>query len=154
MYTSLLSIHSIFRWLVLLSLVYALYRAYRGWLGNKVFSKHDNSVRHWTATIAQVQMVLGIWLYFISPIIQYFLHNYKDAVHQREVRFFGMEHSLMMLIAVVLITIASMAAKRKTTDKAKFKTMAIWLTLALIVILIMIPWPFSSFTANRPYLRF
>jgi cytochrome c biogenesis factor len=153
MYNTLLSIHSLFRWLVLISLLYAIYRAWRGWKRNKPYTKHDNLVRHLTATIAHIQLVLGLWLYFVSPVIHYFLHNYKDAVHQREVRFFGMEHSLMMLIAIVLITIGSMVARRKATDQQKFKAMAIWFTIALIVILILIPWPFSPITANRPYVR-
>lgn len=153
MYNTLLSIHSIFRWLVLIGLLYAIYRAWSGWLRNKTFTKHDNLVRHLTATLAHIQLIIGVWLYLVSPIISYFLHSYKDAVQQREVRFFGMEHSLMMLIAIVFITIGSMITKRRPTDKRKFKAMAIWFTLALLVILVMIPWPFSPITANRPYIR-
>ena len=153
MYSSLLSLHSLLRWLVLLSLVYAIFLGYRGWFGKKTFSRHDNFTRHTTATIAQLQMVLGLWIYFISPLMDSFMHHYKEAVKQGEIRFFGMEHSVMMAIAVVLITIGSMKAKRKSTDPQKFKTMALWFTAAFIVILIMIPWPFSPL-ASRPWIRF
>ena len=152
MYPTLLGIHSLFRWLVLASLIFAIYRAYNGWISKRTFSPFDNALRHWTATIAQIQLVLGLWLYFISPIIDYFLHNYNDAVHQRETRFFGMEHSLMMLAAIVLITIGSMKAKRKQMDTEKFKTMAIWFSIGLLIILISIPWTFSPL-ASRPYFR-
>ncbi len=151
-YNLLLTLHSFTRWLVLCSLLYALWRAYRGWVSNKQFSGHDNTVRHITATIAHVQLIIGLCLYFVSPLIKYFLQNYKVAVHDREIRFFGMEHSLMMIIAVTLITTGSVLAKRKPTDNQKFKTMAIWFTLALIVILTNIPWPFSPLV-NRPWLR-
>ena len=89
---------------------------------------------------------------FYQPIIDYFLHHYKDAVHQSEIRFFGMEHSLMIIIAIVIITIGSAKAKRKLTDKEKYKTMAIWFTVALLIILISIPWAFSPL-ASRPYFR-
>jgi hypothetical protein len=154
MYQILLIVHSLFRWLVLISLLYAVYLGYKGWLSGKPFSKWDNTVRHNTATIVQVQFVLGLSLYFISPIVEYFWANYKTAVHDRDIRFFGMEHSLMMLIAVIVVTIGSMMAKRKETDKEKFKTMAIWYTAALLFILINIPWPFSPFTAHRPYFRY
>jgi len=134
--------------------MYAVYIGWRGWLGNRPFSKMDDKVRHWTATIIHIQFVLGFLLYFISPLVEYFWENYKTAVHDRDIRFFGMEHSLMMLVAVIIVTIGSMAAKRKVSDKEKFKTMAIWYTFGLVLILINIPWPFSPFAANRPYLRF
>jgi hypothetical protein len=152
MYSTLLALHSLTRWLVLMSLLFAIYKAYSGWFTNKSFSKLDDSIRHWTATIAHIQLIIGVWLYFISPIIDYFLHNYKLAVHQREIRFFGMEHNIMMLIAILIITIGSFKAKRKPTDKEKFKTMAIWFTVGLVIIVVSIPWSFSPF-ANRPLFR-
>ncbi len=152
MYPHILALHSLFRWLVLASMLYAIYRAYKGWLGNKPFSKHDNTVRHITATIAHIQLIIGLCLYFISPLISYFLHEYKDAVHQRQVRFFGMEHSLMMFVGIIIITIGSAIAKRKPTDQQKFKAMAIWYTIGLLIILLNIPWPFSPLV-SRPYFR-
>jgi NADH:ubiquinone oxidoreductase subunit 2 (subunit N) len=97
-------------------------------------------------------MVLGIVLYCISPVVRYFLNYFKDAVHQREIRFFGMEHVIMMLLAVILITIGSMRAKRQPDDKQKFRAMAIFFTIALLVILSSIPWQFSPLV-SRPYFR-
>jgi len=152
MYLLVLATHSLIRWFVLVSLVFAIFRAYRGWLLNKPFLKFDNSVRHITATIAHVQLIIGLWLYFISPIVAYFLYNFSTAVHNRQVRFFGMEHVTMMLTGIILITIGSAKAKRKTTDKEKFKTMAIWFTIALLVILSSVPWSFSPLV-SRPLFR-
>lgn len=153
MYTILLSVHSLIRWFVLATLLFALFRAYRGLLTNKPFTRFDNTIRHTTATISHIQLVVGLGLYFISPIIQYFLHNYKESVSQRATRFFGMEHILMMLIAIVLISIGSVNAKRKPNDQQKFKTIAIWFSIALLIIFVSIPWPFSPFSPNRPYFR-
>jgi hypothetical protein len=152
MYQSLLILHSLVRWLVLISLLVAIVRAYRGWLGNKRFLKADNIARMVAATTAHVQLVIGITLYFISPVVRYFLNYFKEAVHQREIRFFGMEHIIMMLVAIVLLTIGSAKTKRKTTDQQKFKTMAIWFTIALLIILSSIPWHFSPLI-SRPYFR-
>jgi len=142
MYAILLPIHSIMRWLVMISLVYALYRSYRGWFGGREYTSTDNQVRHWSATIAHVQLVVGLYMYFISPLTDYFMYHFHEAVHDREMRFFGMEHSLMMILAIVVITIASMRAKRQATDEGKFKTLAIGYTLALLIILSSVPWPF------------
>lgn len=152
MYLTLLSVHSLFRWVVLATLVYAIYRAYRGWFSGRSFTRSDNSVRHVTATVAHIQLVLGVWLYFISPVVSYFLNNYRDAVHEGQIRFFGMEHITMMLVAITLITIGSAKAKRKSTDREKFRAMAIWFSVALFVIFVSIPWPFLPF-APRPYFR-
>src|SRR5882757_637450 len=149
MYQTLLALHSLLRWFVLASLLFAIYRAYKGWLINKSFSKFDNLVRQIAATVAYIQLCIGLWLYFISPIIDYFLHNYKEAVQQRQIRFFGMEHSVMMLTAIIIITIGSLKTKHKSNDKEKFKTMALWFTVALLIILLSIPWTFSPF-ASRP----
>ncbi len=152
MYTTITFLHSFTRWLVLAGLLYTLYRAITGLLIYRKFTRTDNLARHWSATIAHIQLILGLWLYFISPVIDYFLHHYKEAAKQPEVRFFGMEHSVMMLSAIILITLGSAKAKRKEQDRDKFKTLAIWYSIALLIILIMIPWPFSPF-ASRPYLR-
>ena len=152
MYSILLSIHSFFRWFVIASLLVAILNAVIGLRNKKQFTRLDNSIRHWTATIAHIQMMIGITLYVVSPVIRYFLDNYKEAVHEREIRFFGMEHSVMMLIAITLITIGSIKAKQKATDSDKFNAIAIWYSLAFLIILLMIPWSFSPF-ASRPLLR-
>jgi len=152
MYQTLTFLHSTFRWLVLLSLVYSIFRAYKGYFSQKEFSKTDNLVRHWTATIAHIQLVLGITLYSQSPIIKYFWKNFDEAKESLDLLFFGLIHIFLMLFSIVLITLGSSISKRKMTDKEKFKTMLIYFIIALVIIFIAIPWPFSPL-ANRPYFR-
>jgi cytochrome bd-type quinol oxidase subunit 2 len=131
-------------------LIVAVCKAINGYLSGKTFSKGDNALRHWTATMAHIQLMIGMILYFQSPLIKYFLKN-KTAANT-DSSFFGMVHSTLMLVAIVIVTIGSAMAKRKETDKDKFRTMLIWYSLALVIIFTAIPWPFSPF-ANRPYLR-
>lgn len=152
MYQTLTFLHSTFRWLVLLSLLYSIFRACKGYFQQKEFTKTDNSVRHWTATIAHTQLVLGITLYSQSPIIKYFWKNFTEAKESFDLIFFGLIHIFLMLFSIILITIGSSISKRKTTDKEKFKTMLIYFSITLLIIFIAIPWPFSPF-ANRPYFR-
>ncbi|WP_228375804.1 hypothetical protein [Chryseobacterium taiwanense] len=152
MYQTLTFLHSTFRWLVVLSLFYSVFRAYQGYFSNKVFSNTDNSVRHWTATIAHIQLVLGITLYSQSPIIKYFWKNFNEAKESFDLLFFGLIHIFLMLFSIILITIGSAVSKRKETDKERFKTMLIYFLIALLIIFIAIPWPFSPL-ANRPYFR-
>ena len=152
MYQTLLEGHSFVRWLVLASLLYSIFIAYKGYSQKLLFTKKDNLLRHWTATIAHIQLVFGILVYVQSPIVKYFWRNYKEAVQNLGASFFGIIHITLMLIAIIFITIGSALAKRKLSDKEKFKTMLIWFSIALIIIFIAIPWPFSPL-ANRPYFR-
>ncbi|HAX49883.1 MAG TPA: hypothetical protein PK605_09865 [Ignavibacteria bacterium] len=153
MYITLLSAHSIFRWLVVIGVVYTLYRAYAGLGGNKKFTAVDANTRKYTVIAAHIQLLIGLAVYFLSPLTQYFMSNFGAAVKVREMRFYGMEHSIVMVIAIVLITIGSAASKKKETDRAKFKALALWFTIALVLLLLMIPWPISPFSI-RPWFRF
>lgn len=152
MYSTLLAFHSWFRWLVLLSLIFTICRAYTGWRSNKPFTRLDDFTRHTTATVVHIQLGIGITLYFVSPIVSYFLNNFSEAVHLREIRFFGMEHVVMMLTAITVITVGSIKAKRRPTDQEKFKTIAIWYSVGLFFILTSIPWGIL-FLVGRPLLR-
>lgn len=152
MYSTLIFLHSLTRWFVVISLVYAIYRAYRGFKLKKSFSKADNSIRHWTATIAHIQLIIGILVYTQSPSIKYFWKDTKAALQNWDVTFFSVIHALLMLLAIVVLTIGSAKAKRLQTDSEKFKTMLIWFLIAFILIFIAIPWPFSPLS-NRPYFR-
>src|SRR5690606_620952 len=119
MYPTLLATHSLVRWLVLAALFIAVTCACNGWSSKRKFSRFDNAVRHWTATVAHIQLILGLWLYIVSPFSHHFLLNFPETIHQRDFRFFGMEHSLMMATAIVFVTIGSAKAKRKATDNEK-----------------------------------
>ena len=152
LYPTLLALHSWVRWLVLIGLVVSLFRAYRGWLCRRPFTPLDNQVRIATTASVHVQLLLGVWLYIVSPIVRYFLGHFHEGVHINNVRFFGMEHVTMMVIAIAVITVGSVRARRKKTAREKFRAIAIYFTIGLVLIFVSIPWHFSPFTA-RPYFR-
>ncbi len=148
MYPHLLATHNVFRWLVLFTLLIAIIIAFSGWLGNKTYGKGAHKARVFTVIFAHVQLVLGLVLYFVSPQVTVFLDDVSAGMKDKALRFVGMEHGLMMLIAVIAITIGSAKVKRQTTDQGKYKTMAIWFAIALAVILYAIPWNMPHF---RPF---
>lgn len=153
MYFSFLVLHSLLRWLVIISLFYTLFRAYRGWWQAHAFTATDELLRRVTLAVSHTQALIGLILYFISPLTVHFMTHFKEAVHDRQLRFFGMEHSFTMLLAVVIITITAMRVKRQTVDKQKFKTLAIGFSIATLLIIIAIPWQFSPLV-SRPLFRF
>ncbi|KEO72682.1 hypothetical protein [Anditalea andensis] len=152
MYSTLLFFHSWVRWLVLVFLVYSIYRAIMGYTKNKTFSKTDNAIRHWTATVAHIQLMVGIIIYTQSPVVKYFWRDTTSALQNMDVTFYGLIHILLMLTAIIILTIGSALAKRKPADKEKFRTILMWFSIALIIIFIAIPWSFSPLS-NRPLFR-
>ncbi|MCY1537704.1 hypothetical protein D9M68_732120 [compost metagenome] len=152
MYSTLLLLHSLARWLVLIFIVYSIYRAFVGYTKNKTFSETDNAFRHWTATVAHIQLMIGMILYTQSPIAKSYWKHSEITLQDLEITFFGLIHIALMITAIVLLTIGSAKAKRKQTDKEKFRTILIWFSVALIIIFVAIPWPFSPLS-SRPYLR-
>lgn len=132
------------------SIVIAIIAASSGLMKQRVFSKRDNALRHWTATIAHIQLMIGMILYTQSPVVKYFWKNTGAASF--DITFYSAIHAALMLSAIVALTIGSALAKRRSTDREKFRTMLIWFSIALIIILLAIPWPFSPLSA-RPYLR-
>ncbi|MCF2506861.1 hypothetical protein L0663_25955 [Dyadobacter sp. CY107] len=151
MFPTLIFLHSIFRWLVLFGLVNAIFVAFRGFSKNLNFSKKSDLIRHWTATIAHIQLMIGFTLYTQSPLVKYYFTSPK-TFDLSEISFFSIIHGSLMLVAIIIVTIGSALAKRKVADRDKFKTMAIYYSIALLIIFIAIPWPFSPLS-QRPFIR-
>jgi hypothetical protein len=64
----------------------------------------------------------------------------KEAMY----RFYGMEHLLLMLIAVVLVTIGRKKAEKALAPIVKHKKIIVFYSIALILIMAAIPWPFRT----------
>ncbi|MGB0523799.1 MAG: hypothetical protein ACPGJS_12605 [Flammeovirgaceae bacterium] len=140
MYSFLLSLHSGLRWVVLVALVVSVVWSFMGWFGKKPFTGAGKGLRLGTMISTHIQFLTGLILYTISPIIKSFLSGFPETMGDKALRFYGMEHSVMMLLAVVVITIGSVKAKKKTDDLGKYKTMAIWFLVGLVFILAGMPW--------------
>lgn len=149
MYNVLLSTHSILRWLLLATLLFAIVRAFMGWMGNKPYKKVDNFARLFTVIFAHLQLIVGLGVYFSSPLVKNFRADIGEGMKDSIMRFFGMEHLVMMVIAIIVITVFSSMSKRKKEDKKKFRVMAIGFTIALLIIFASIPWPWMEAGAGR-----
>jgi hypothetical protein len=96
---------------------------------------------------SHIQLVIGLLLYFkYSPTdwFNFLIKNPKDVMAHPVYRFFGVEHVLMMLIAIVLITIGHGKLKKALVNNGKLKTPLILFILALVIMLAAIPWPFRG----------
>lgn len=152
LYSFLLAFHSFWRWVVLVTLITSVFRSYIGKKDKLVFSRKDDQLRLLTVISAHIQLTIGVVLYAVSPIVSYFWNNFGKAVHERQIRFFGMEHITVMISAVVILTIGSSKVKKQEDDYKKYSTMFFWFGIALLLILSSIPWSFSPLT-SRPNFR-
>lgn len=141
MYTGLLHTHNLFRWLVLLSFVFTIIFALAGWFGKKSWTKRDD-ISGLTLTIfMDIQFLVGLILYFfVSPITQAAFADFGGAMKNAELRFYAVEHILMMFIALVLVHIGRMKIKRINADWKKHRAAVVWFGIALVIIIAAIPW--------------
>lgn len=153
MYSFLLPLHSIIRWVVLIIIVIGFIKGLQGRSGGKSYTKQDNLIRILAIAVFHTQVIIGFILYSISPIIKYFMQDTQTAMKDSNTRFFAIEHATIMLIAAIVLTIGSSKIKKAADDKSKFSKMALFFGITLLLIFIAIPWPFSPFTA-RPWFRF
>lgn len=128
--------HSGLRWLVLVFLIFAVANAFTA----KTFEKKHKIINLFALITVHLQLVIGLVQYFLSDKVQFIDGWMKNPL----LRFYGMEHLVGMLIAIILITIGYSKAKRKGNPADKFKAIRIFYTLGLIIILLFIPWPFRS----------
>lgn len=152
LYSFLLAFHSFWRWVVLVTLITSVFRAYIGKKDKLLFSRKDDQLRLLTVISGHIQLAVGVVLYALSPIVSYFWNNFGKAVHERQIRFFGMEHITVMISAVFILTVGSSKIKRQDGDYRKHSMMFFWFGIALLLIISSIPWSFSPLT-SRPNFR-
>lgn len=142
MYETIQFIHSYWAYLTLLLIILATLNAFKGLLSKGEYLQKDFRISLFSLIVTHIQVILGLFLFIYSPKAMGAIKNVgmgevmKDSV----LRFSSIEHPLIMIIAVVLITIGYSKHKKKDTSKAKFKTIAIFYGLALLLVLSRIPW--------------
>jgi len=152
MYQILLVLHSWSRWLVIVFGLIAIYRAYVGWTGRRPFLGADNGMGASFVGSIHLQVLLGLGLYFgLSP---WGLNAMKHAGAMKDptARFFGVEHIAVMLLAAVLAQVGRSLSRRASNDTLKHKKAFTYFTIALLLVLLMIPW--GIWNPARPLFRF
>jgi hypothetical protein len=149
MYRLFLTLHSWNRWAVLLALLAALWRAYRGWLGRQPHLPTDRRLGSVLTGLLHLQLLLGLTLYFgLSPWTQRAAANRAAAWHDPTLRFWSITHISLMVTAVIVAQIGQSIARRAATDAARHRWAALGYSVATALVLVGIPF------ASRPWLRF
>src|SRR3982751_460325 len=146
-----LVMHNLLRWGVLIFGLWTLLNALTGVFGRRKYTAGDNRSNLLFMIFCDIQLLVGLVLYFSNAWFDRLKdlgNNMKDPYN----RFFTMEHLSMMLIAWILVHVGRASVKRAGTDTAKHRRTLIFFGIAILLILISIPWPFRE-VVGKPYFR-
>ncbi len=128
--------HSGWAYLALLLLVIAVVNSFVGMSSKKEFTAKDRKIALFGLIATHIQLLVGLILYFISPLGSAVFGQMGNA----DFRLTSLEHPLTNIIAIILITMGWLKHKKAATNDAKFKSIAIFFGLGLLLILSRIPW--------------
>ena len=136
-----LLLHSWLRWVVLLLGIFLIIKGITGINSSQSFSRGLNGMSAGFVGLFHTQILLGLLLYFIySPITEMAMQDFGMAMKNSELRFWAVEHGTVMIIAAIIAQIGRVKIKKADTDQARFKAMAIYFSIALVLVLSRIPW--------------
>jgi len=136
MYSALQSAHSIFAYIVLVVLFLATVNAIMGVVSKKIFTDKDLRISLFALILSHMQLLIGLILYFVSQKGFTMLGEMKDPA----IRLTSLEHPLINIIALILITIGWSKHKKEESNNGKFKKIALFYSIGLLLILSRIPW--------------
>ena len=130
MYNILLQSHSGLRYLVILFLFFSLIWSFVAWLRKGKFSKFDNILNLITTITFHLQLLLGIVLYFKSPLV-----HFKKVMFENEIlSYWTIWHALIMIVSIVLVTITRIIVKKLQDDLEKHKRIVIHYLIVIVVV--------------------
>lgn len=135
-------IHQYWAYVVLVIVLAATLNAIAGSLSKKEFTERSLRISLFALVVTHIQILIGLVLYFMSPLGLKNISNsgMGEVMGNPTYRLFAVEHPLMMILAVILITIGYSRHKKKTTSAGMYRTLAVFYTLGLIFMLSRIPW--------------
>lgn len=131
-------IHSYWAYLVLLVLVLATLNALFKFFSDKEFDAKDFRISLFALITMHIQLLIGIILWLTKGYFDEM--SMSEVMKNDAVRKLVIEHPTTMIIAVALVTIGYSKHKKKLVSKPKFKILSIFYTIALALVLYMIPW--------------
>lgn len=143
MFSVLLQVHNILRWVILLLLILSIVQSFIGWIKHRELREGDAKLWLFTMISVHTTLLIGLILLFFGRygILSTGLPEGVNLMQDKFYRFFWVEHPVGMLLATVLITLGRGVVKKQITDPLKYKRAFWYFLIALVVILATIPWP-------------
>ena len=141
LYPHLIAFHNVLRWVVLVAALIAIFVALSGWAGGKPTNQNLMRFSLIYVIAIDIEFLTGLLLYFgASPITRDALANMGEAMKSQQSRFFTVEHTVLMLLAVICAHVGGALARKGRTALMKYRGAAIAYVISLLLILSGIPW--------------
>ncbi len=141
MYSALLQIHNIFRWIVLVLFLITLFRYFVGWFSQQNWGKLDKVLGISLTALLDIQLLTGLLLYFVySPLTKTALQDFSIVSQNRDMQYYAVEHEVIMLIVIVFAHVGWKRTKKAKSSKLKFSNALIFFGLSYLAIMLGIPW--------------
>ena len=140
MYAILKTVHSYWAFLVLILLIGIVINSLIGRFSGRLFSSKDLRISLLGLVFSHIQLLIGFILYFVSPWFDQFSQLGMGIMKNPESRLYLIEHPLINIIAVILITMGWSMHKRQSDSSKKFLRIALFYGLGLLFLLTRIPW--------------
>lgn len=141
MYNALVHAHSGLRWVALGLLLFAIFNALKSQTSGR-YEKKDKMINLFAMVFLHIQLLIGLGLFFINDMSKI---SYSEGwMKNGMLRFFGLEHILGMLLAIIIVTIGRKKAEKLTGTRDKHRKIMVFYTIGLILIIASIPWPFRE----------
>ena len=149
---TLLMIHSILRWVILILILVAIFRSFGA--GSKPFTDGHKKNGLFLMISCDIMLLIGLIQWFTGGFgLKAIQNNGMGAVMKDGVmRFFAVEHLLMMIIAIILVHVGYSFSKKNISDAKKHTKTTLFYILALLVMLAAIPWPFREAGMSRGWI--
>ncbi|MDG1571673.1 hypothetical protein OZ410_05060 [Robiginitalea sp. M366] len=134
-------VHSYLAYVALFMLVIAVINALGGWSSKRIFNMHrDLRISLFALILCHLQLVVGLLLYFISANGYQAINNNGIGGLNSAARLLALEHPLINILAIALITVGWSRHKKFMEGDKKFKSIGIFYGIGLLLILSRIPW--------------
>jgi uncharacterized membrane protein YozB (DUF420 family) len=141
-YLIVVNLHSILRWVIGLLALLSIVRAANGLSFKRGYTQTDSKINLWFSSTIEIQVLLGIVLFFTSSLTTTALQDFGSAMGNSAQRFFAVEHVLGMVVAMIVAHIGRAMIKKGVDARAKHRRTILWVAITMVIILIAIPWPF------------
>ncbi|MCU0476569.1 MAG: cytochrome c [Anaerolineae bacterium] len=141
LYEFSLVLHNLTRWLVVVVMLVAIGRAWWGVWRGSAWTTLDRRLAWAFAMLMSVQFIWGAVLFLVPDgLAQAAVRDMSASMKVRELRFFGLEHPLQMVIALGLVHLGAARSRKANADRTRFRWVAGTFTLATVLVLSAIPW--------------
>ena len=150
MYSAALLLHSWLRWAaILLGIVTTVALVSDSTLSER---SPGNRFAMILMMVLDTQMLVGLILYFaLSPFTREAMQNFGAAMKDPALRFWAVEHISMMMLAIVLVHVGRVLARKAATPGAGRVRLLSCVAAATLLMIAGTPWP--GMPNGRPLFR-